>query len=64
MVIHFCRVATDRIVYVSCDPATLARDLEVATGKGFEVEDVTVFDLMPMTSHVEVVATLRSRSGG
>lgn len=57
-----CRVATERIVYVSCDPATLARDLEVATARGFDVEDITVFDLMPMTSHVEVVATLRSRS--
>lgn len=59
-----CRVATERIVYVSCDPATLARDLAVATQRGFDVDDVTVFDLMPMTSHVEVVATLRCRSGG
>jgi len=57
-----CRVATERIVYVSCDPATLARDLEVATQRGFDVEDVTVFDLMPMTTHVEAVATLRCRS--
>ncbi len=56
-----CRVATERIVYVSCDPATLARDLKVAVDRGFEIEDLTVFDLMPMTSHVEVVATLRSR---
>jgi 23S rRNA (uracil1939-C5)-methyltransferase len=59
-----CRVATERIVYVSCDPATLARDLEVATQRGFDIDDITVFDLMPMTSHVEVVATLRSRSAG
>ena len=59
-----CRVATQRIVYVSCDPATLSRDLAVATSRGFDVVDLTVFDLMPMTSHVEVVATLRSRSGG
>ncbi len=59
-----CRVATGRIVYVSCDAATLARDLEVATSHGFEIEDVTVFDLMPMTAHVEIVATLRARSAG
>ncbi len=59
-----CRVATARIVYVSCDAATLARDLEVATSKGFDIEDITVFDLMPMTAHVEIVATLQSRSGG
>lgn len=59
-----CRVATQRIVYVSCDPATLARDLAVATSHGFDVVDLTVFDLMPMTSHVEVVATLKARSAG
>ncbi len=59
-----CRVANQRIVYVSCDPATLARDLKVAAAKGFDVEDITVFDLMPMTSHIEIVATLKSRSFG
>ncbi len=59
-----CRVATQRIIYVSCDPATLSRDLQVATSRGFDVVDLTVFDLMPMTSHVEVVATLRARSAG
>lgn len=59
-----CRVATERIVYVSCDPATLARDLEQAKARGFDVDDVTVFDLMPMTSHVEIVATLRRRGAG
>ncbi|MEM6295909.1 MAG: RsmD family RNA methyltransferase [Myxococcota bacterium] len=59
-----CRVANQRIVYVSCDPATLARDLKIATAKGFDVEDITVFDLMPMTSHIEIVATLKSRSFG
>lgn len=59
-----CRVANQRIVYVSCDPATLARDLEVALSKGFELEDITVFDLMPMTAHIEIVATLRAKSLG
>lgn len=58
-----CRVATQRIVYVSCDPATLARDLEVAKQRGFEIDDVTVFDLMPMTTQVEMVATLSARGG-
>lgn len=53
-----CRIATERIVYVSCDPATLARDLAVAIERGFSVTDVAVLDLMPMTPEVEVVATL------
>jgi len=53
------RIATERIVIVACDAATLARDLKVLVGLGWTVADVTVFDLMPMTPEVEVVATLR-----
>jgi 23S rRNA (uracil1939-C5)-methyltransferase len=53
------KVAAERIVYVSCDPSTLARDLEVITAGGFVIADVTVFDMMPMTPEVEVVATLK-----
>jgi 23S rRNA (uracil1939-C5)-methyltransferase len=51
-------VATQRIVVVACDAATLARDLKVLVGKGWSIADVTVFDMMPMTPEVEVVATL------
>ena len=60
---HVARVASERVVYVSCDPATLARDLEVFVQKGLRIIDVTVFDMMPMTAQVEVVATL-ARVGG
>lgn len=49
-------LAAERIVYVSCDPATLARDVKVITEGGFAVRSVTVFDLMPMTPEVETVA--------
>ena len=51
-------VASSRIVYVSCDPATLARDLKVLVDKRWAIADVTVFDLMPMTPEVETVVTL------
>jgi 23S rRNA (uracil1939-C5)-methyltransferase len=58
------RIVDQRIVYVSCDPATLARDLEVFLEAGFVASHVRVFDLMPMTSEVETVVTLvRSRGG-
>jgi tRNA/tmRNA/rRNA uracil-C5-methylase (TrmA/RlmC/RlmD family) len=47
-----------RIAYVSCDPATLARDLAVFAGLGWRFEDLRAFDAFPMTHHVECVATL------
>lgn len=57
------KVAQQRIVYVSCDPATLARDLSVLVEHGFALTDVTVFDMMPMTAEVETVATLVRKGG-
>lgn len=57
------RVAQAKIVYVSCDPATLARDLGVLTKAGWALRAVRVFDLMPMTPQVETVATLVRRQG-
>lgn len=50
--------APERIVYVSCNPATLARDMKYLTEKGYEVKAVTAFDLFPQTCHVETVALL------
>jgi tRNA/tmRNA/rRNA uracil-C5-methylase (TrmA/RlmC/RlmD family) len=46
------------VVHVSCDPATLARDLAVLTQRGFALERVTGLDLFPQTPHVEAVAVL------
>ncbi len=47
-----------RVVYVSCDPATLARDLKVLRGEGYEVERVRAVDQFPHTVHVETVVML------
>lgn len=53
-----CQMAPDRIVYVSCDPATLARDVKLLCEKGYALQKVTPVDLFPRTSHVETVCLL------
>lgn len=48
----------ERVVYVSCDPATLARDIKIFTEQGYELKEYTPADLFPRTAHVETVALL------
>lgn len=50
-----------RIVYVSCDPSTLARDLKILEEKGYKTETVQPVDMFPHTSHIENVVLLKSR---
>ncbi len=47
-----------RVVYVSCDPATLARDCKLFAEKGYKVIKAAPFDMFPRTGHVETVALL------
>src|SRR5690606_10714819 len=47
-----------RIVYVSCDPATLARDLGWLAGHGYPLADLRAFDAFPMPHHLECVALM------
>jgi tRNA/tmRNA/rRNA uracil-C5-methylase (TrmA/RlmC/RlmD family) len=51
-----------RIVYVSCDAATFARDLKELLDGGYALGDLRAFDLFPMTEHVELVALLDATS--
>jgi tRNA/tmRNA/rRNA uracil-C5-methylase (TrmA/RlmC/RlmD family) len=50
--------APQRVIYVSCDVATLARDTRTFVNAGYELTEVTAFDLFPNTAHVETVAVL------
>lgn len=51
-------MAPERVVYVSCDPATLARDLKYLCGQGYVLERVRAVDMFPETVHVETVCLL------
>lgn len=52
----------DRIVYVSCNPASLARDAAILTELGYVVREVQPVDLFPMTHHVECIALIQRRT--
>ena len=54
------RMSPKRLVYVSCDPATLARDVALLKERGFRVEKVAAADLFPKCSHIESIALLKS----
>ena len=51
-------MAPDRLVYVSCDPATLARDVKLFRENGYQVQRVEAVDLFPRTVHVETVVLM------
>ena len=55
------RMSPDRIVYVSCDPATLARDLEILNSFGYTAQQITPVDMFPRTPHIESVVRLIRR---
>lgn len=56
--IALCRTSASRVTYVSCDPATLSRDLRLLLESGFTVEQAHLFDLFPQTAHIETVLRL------
>ena len=57
------RLSPRAICYVACDPAALGRDVGVLRGAGYSLAQVRVFDLFPMTHHVECVALFEPATG-
>ena len=53
------RISAPEMVYVSCDPATLARDLRALVAAGYAIERIALADLFPQTFHLETVVRLR-----
>lgn len=58
VVASIARMDPKRVVYVSCDPATLARDIKRFSGEGYTVQKAAAVDLFPRTPHVETVCLL------
>jgi 23S rRNA (uracil1939-C5)-methyltransferase len=56
---RIAQISAPSLVYVSCDPATLARDLRVLIASGYEIHSITLADLFPQTFHLETVVHLR-----
>ena len=52
------RMGPKRVVYVSCNPETMARDLALLTRKGYRAEGFTPVDMFPHSEHIEVVCAL------
>lgn len=52
------KFGASKIVYVSCNPATQARDLRILLNKGYKLNNTTVVDMFPHTPHIEVIAVL------
>ncbi|MBQ4066225.1 MAG: 23S rRNA (uracil(1939)-C(5))-methyltransferase RlmD [Clostridia bacterium] len=58
MIKELLRIKPQRLVYVSCDPQTLARDLKKLTETKYSIKEVTAADLFPRTKHVETIVLL------
>jgi tRNA/tmRNA/rRNA uracil-C5-methylase (TrmA/RlmC/RlmD family) len=53
------KLSAERITYVSCNPSTLARDLQILLAEDYKIEKITALDLFPQTHHVETVVQLK-----
>ena len=56
------KIAPKRLVYVSCDPSTLARDVKILSENGFAVEKIQPVDMFPQTVHVETVVLMLEKN--
>ena len=56
------KIAPQRLVYVSCDPATLARDVKILCEEGYQLESVQPVDMFPHTTHVETIVLLQRQN--
>ena len=55
---NLIKLSPEKIIYVSCNPATMARDIEMLVSERYMIQDLQPIDMFPHTPHIECVATL------
>jgi 23S rRNA (uracil1939-C5)-methyltransferase len=53
------RISSPELVYVSCDPVTLARDLKLLAAAAYNIAEIHMVDMFPQTFHLETIMILR-----
>ncbi|MGL5797235.1 MAG: 23S rRNA (uracil(1939)-C(5))-methyltransferase RlmD, partial [Cetobacterium sp.] len=56
--LNIAKVGIKEIIYISCNPSTFARDIEILEREGYSLVRVKPVDMFPQTSHIEVVGRL------
>ena len=55
---NLIKLSPKKIIYVSCNPATMARDIEILISEKYTIKDLQPVDMFPHTPHIECVTTL------
>ena len=55
---NLIKLSPEKIIYVSCNPATMARDIEILASEQYSITDLQPIDMFPHTPHIECVTTL------
>ena len=55
---HLINLSPKKIIYVSCNPATMARDIEILSNQEYSIKDLQPIDMFPHTPHIECITTL------
>ena len=53
------KFGAEKIVYISCNPSTQARDAEILQNKGYRLDKLTIVDMFPHTPHIESVGVFK-----
>ena len=57
-----CKLKPEKIIYISCNPETLARDLEYIEKKGYKTKKIQPLDMFPQTNHVDCIALIQKKT--